>query len=138
MIQMAPKTPTITVCFTQQEGKKVGKIESTLIRILPRYCTFNFHSYPIGLHLYRYTYQHRGLSTTLSISDSYVPSQNLGALLLQNKERVEIDGSSAVCHNAQPKGRHQYNVHGHIMWPGMRHMPNRDVVSSIPSSNSIY
>ena len=86
------KTPTITVCFTQQEGKKEEKIESTLIRILPRYCTFNFHSYPIGLHLHRYTYQHRGLGTTLFISDSYVPSPNLGAPLLQNKERVDIDG----------------------------------------------
>lgn len=92
MIQMAAKTPTITVCFTQQEGKKEEKIESTLIRILPRYCTFNFHSYPIGLHLHRYTYQHRGLGTTLFISDSYVPSPNLGAPLLQNKERVDIDG----------------------------------------------
>lgn len=92
MIQMAAKTPTIIACFTQQEGKKLGKTESTFIRILPRYWTSNFHSYPIDLHLHHYTYQHRGLGTTFFISDSYVPSQNLGALLLQNKERVDIDG----------------------------------------------
>ena len=49
--KMAAKTPNITVYFTQQEGKKGGKIKSTLIMILPRCCTSDFHLYPIGLHL---------------------------------------------------------------------------------------
>lgn len=125
--KMAAKTPNITVCFTQQEGKKGGKIEPTLIMILPRCCTSDFHSYPIGLHL---------------VTKLYLSAQGIGnrtlyfwQLCAQPKIRGSItteEGKSrywwiisSLCHSAQPKARHQYAAHGHIMWPGMRNMPNR-------------